>query len=344
MKYLTLIIGLFAISIQSNAQDLLAQAKSGDVWGYINTKGEFVIDPQYTNCHAFSEGFAPIYDKKAKTFYFIKPDGSKLETEVEKFKLKNIFGFGTQGFQDGIVPIEVNKKWGYLKTDGKLLFEPKFEKAHPFELKMAPAKIGGKWVIVYTSGNQNDIEETGVEDVKGFQEELAPVKINGLWGFLDSSGKLAIKAQYKAVGYFSDGLAWVKDEAGMIGYIDKTGGDKIKALYNSAKDMTEGIARVKKGETWMLVTAEGKEISLETTDKPGKVSNGLAYAKKDGKVGFIGTDGKWVIDPQFDKVRDFKNGYAAVSNDDKWGYIDTKGNWVIKPEYNAVKDFEAIGK
>lgn len=128
MKTLTLFVTLSVLSFQIQAQELLAQAKSGDNWGYINTKGEFVIDAQYRNCHAFSEGFAPIYDKKAKTFYFIKPDGSKLDTEIDKFKLKNIFGFGTKGFEDGLVPVQVGKQWGYLNTSGKLLISAKYDK------------------------------------------------------------------------------------------------------------------------------------------------------------------------------------------------------------------------
>ena len=39
---LTLSICLL-VSFQSFSQTILAQAKQGDVWGYINQKGEFVI-------------------------------------------------------------------------------------------------------------------------------------------------------------------------------------------------------------------------------------------------------------------------------------------------------------
>ena len=95
MKILAILIAFATLAFNAEAQELLAQAKSGDNWGYINTKGDFVIDAQYRDCHAFAEGLAPIYDKKAKTFYFIRPDGTTLATDVKSFRLRNIFGFGT---------------------------------------------------------------------------------------------------------------------------------------------------------------------------------------------------------------------------------------------------------
>ena len=340
MKSITLLLALTVFSFQTIAQELLAQAKSGDNWGYINTKGEFVIDAQYKNCHAFSEGFAPIYDKKAKTFYFIRPDGSKLATDIEKFKLKNIFGFGTRGFTSGKAAVQVGKQWGYMKSDGTMLVDAKYEKANPFDGKTATAKLGSKWVIVDANGTETEIAAKGVEDVRKFTEELAPIKIAGKWGFVSQSGTMKIDAQYKSVGYFSDGLAWVKDESGLIGFIDKAGAIKIKMQFTGAKDFTEGMARVKQGESWTFVTTSGEVVNPEAADTYGKYSNGLAYAKKDGVVGFIDKSGKWVIKPQFEKVRAFKNGYSAVRSGEKWGFIDKKGNWVIEAKFDALKDFE----
>ena len=345
MKSITLFFALAMFSIQSNAQNLLAQAKSGDDWGYINTKGEFVIKAQYSNCHAFSEGLAPIYDKKAKTFYFIKPDGSKLNTDIDKFKLKNIFGFGTVGFSEGVVPVEVGKKWGYLNSKGKMSAEAKYDKALEFNNGRGVVKLGNSFFLVDVNGNETEITIPGIEDVRRFSSGLAPFKANGLWGFIGIDGQVVCKAQFKGIGYMSpDGLAWAKNEAGKVGFITETGNSKSDFKYDSAKNFSDGFSEARKGDATIFVSAKGIEVTPVNADSYGSFSEGLAYAKTNGKVGFIGTDGQWVIDAQFDAVRDFKNGMAAAKQGDLWGFIDNKGNWVIKPEYNAVKDFEATSK
>lgn len=344
MKTALFIVLSLSISVQTFAQTLLAQARPKDSkeWGYINATGAFVIDAQYRNCHAFSEGFAPIYDKKEKTFYFIKPDGSKLQTEVDQFRLKNIFGFGTKGFENGMVPVEVDRAWGYMNTEGAMVVKAKYDKAQEFNSGYGIAEKDGKFYIIGKNGSENEVVINGLEDVRRFSQGLAPYRLNGQWGFIKPDGSVAVNAQYRSVGYMSDGLAWVKNESGMVGFIDASGNQKIEFQFEAVKNFSEGLARVRKNGTWEFLTTNGEMIKSVSADTYGDFSNGLAYAKKDGIVGFIGKDGNWVIDPKFEKVRDFKNGYAAILKNDLWGFIDTQGNWVIEPTFDDVKDLEKI--
>lgn len=346
MKSILILSICFLFSFQSFSQSLLAQAKSAgsDNWGYINPKGEFIIKEQFRNCHAFSEdGFAPIYDKKRKSFYFIDPAGKELTTDVKQFKLKNIFGFGTKSFQDGVVGIQVGKKWGYLNTEGKLVISPKYDVANVFSNGFSTVRSSGKWMIVGATGTEITFSDN-VTDAKPFSEGLAPIRIDDMWGFASTNGNTAIKPIFKSVGYFSKGLAWAKTTDGKVGFINQKGEWVIKPKYEAAKDFSEGFARVKLAGNWTFVDTKGNEINTPTADTFGDFSDGLAYAKTEGKVGFINKEGKMVIEQQFEKVRDFNNGYAAILQDGKWGFIDTNGNWVVKPQFEAVKDFEKTGK
>lgn len=343
MKSIALLFALIAFSFQTIAQDLLAQAKSGDNWGYISASGEFIIQAQYRNCHPFANGLAPIYDKKAKTFYFIKPDGSRLKTDVDKFKLRNIMGFGTVGFSEGIVPVQVDKKWGYMNTSGEMVADAQYDKATLFIEGVSVAKSGASFYMIDGKGNATKIEVPGLEDVRRFSNGLAPFKANGLWGFIDKSGSVICEAQFKGIGYMDEsGLAWAKNEAGLVGFITKTGANKGGFKYQSAKNFSDGVAKVKMNDKWSYFLSKGVEMTPERADSYGKFSEGLAYGKLNGKVGFLDKDGKWKIDPQFDAVRDFKNGYAAAKQGDLWGFIDKTGNWVVKPTYDGLKDFETI--
>lgn len=344
MKLLLTGILALAVSVNAYSQNLLAQAKSGDNWGYINDKGEFVIDAQYRNCHEFaSNGLAPIYDKKAKTFYFIKPDGSKLNTSAEKFKLQNIFGFGTLGFNEGMVPVEIDKKWGYMHESGKVSVPAKYDKVRAFNNGRGVAKLGTSFYLIKENGEEQEISISGLQDVRKFSEGAAPYKANDKWGFIDKEGKVIAEAKFKGIGYLSNGLAWAKTEDGRVGFINIKGATAIEFNYTAAKDFTDGMARVKKGDTWLYVDPSGKEVAPSVSaDTYGKFMDGLAYAKKDDQVGYIGKNGDWAFKMYFNKVRDFQNGLAAVRDGELWGFINTKGEWVIEPKFEAVKDFEKI--
>ena len=341
MKIFTLVLAISFFSIQSHAQSFLAQAKpdGSKEWGYINEKGEFVIEPQYRTCHPFSEGLAPIYDKKDKTFYFIKSDGNKLPTEVNQFRLRNIFGFGTKGFEDGMVAVEVDRQWGYMNTEGKLIVPAKFDKAQEFNGGYGVAEKDDKFYIISKDGSENQVDISGLEDLRKFSEGLAPYRANGKWGFINTKGEVAIEAKYRTVGYMSDGFSWVKNEEGQVGFINSNGDLKIGFEYTAAKDFTDGVAQIRKGDNWVYLKEDGTTMTPPIADTYGKFSEGMAYFKTDGKVGFIDKEGKPVIKQQFDAVRDFQNGYAAAEVNDKWGVIDKSGNWVVKPQFDGLKDF-----
>ena len=107
MKTLITITLSLLLTTGAIAQTYLTQARPADKkeWGYMNEKGEWVIEPKYRKCFKFSEGYAPIYE--GKKFFFINTKGETLETEVKDFKLFNVFGVGMQGFSDGMVAILV---------------------------------------------------------------------------------------------------------------------------------------------------------------------------------------------------------------------------------------------
>jgi|JI9StandDraft_2_1071091.scaffolds.fasta_scaffold71332_2 hypothetical protein len=101
-----------------------------------------------------------------------------------------------------------------------------------------------------------------------------------LWGFADNSGKLKIKAQFRQVRPFKNGLAAVMPEGSQLwGFIDTSGKLIIPAIYQGADSFSEEIAVVCINEKW----------------------------------GLIDRSGKYVLKPAFDsQIMQFKEGLAAV--------------------------------
>ncbi len=94
---------------------------------------------------------------------------------------------------EGLFPIFVNDKWGYIDNTGKVVIESQFEGVHRFS--------GG----------------------------LAVVEIQKKFGYIDKTGNIVIELKFDKAGDFSNGLAYVNIGAvwyehysgGKYGYIDK---------------------------------------------------------------------------------------------------------------------------
>ena len=337
----TIVLSLF-ITIGSFAQTYLTQARPADnkEWGYMNEKGEWVIEPKYRKCYKFSDGYAPIYEDK--TFFFINAKGETLKTEVDDFELFNVFGIGMQGFSDGMAPIMVKKEWGYLNTDGKLAVGLKYDKAWEFDNGFAVVRKKEDFFVINKTGDEFPVN--GAIDVKHFSEGLAHYRATDkLFGFIGTDGKVIVKAQFASVGYFSGGLAWAKTKDKKVGFINKEGEWVIKPTYLAAKnfDPISGVAMVKDEVKWNYTDKTGTIIKI-ASDHKKKFENGLAKGEKGEKWGFYNKAGEWVVQAKYDGVRAFNNGYAAAKKEDKWGFINEKGEWVIEPTLGNVKDMELI--
>jgi len=331
-----------------NAQNLITQVRpSGSkTWGYANIKGEIVITAQFEKCYKFgSDGYATIYDTKQRQYYFINIKGEKLITEISSFKLRDGFGFDVSGFNDGLIPVKIGEKWGYLSNTGKVAIQAKYDEASDFDGGFGVVKSGANYWVVNTNGVEFGVTAPGALEVKPFSEGLAPYRgPDKTFGYIGTDGKVAIQSKFESVGYFRGGLAWAKTPDKKVGYINPKGDWVIQPTFEAGKDFDpeSGLARIKNGDKWAYVNRTGEIMYVMITEKWGDFSNGLAEGKMGGKVGFFDTKGQWAIPPQFDGSRDFKNGYAAAKQGDKWGMIDKTGKWVVQPYFEGIKDMELV--
>ena len=345
-KLLMTVACLIMLHFAVLSQTYVIQVKpvGSKVWGYANDKGEMVIAPRYAKCYPFSpEGLAAIYDIEERQYHFINLSNERLSVEVSRFKIRDRMGFGAVGFNSGMAMIRRGDNWGYINTSGKVAIPVKYEVAVDFNEGFASAKSGNRFFVLNTKGDEIPVEGD-VIIIKRFSEGLAIFRTSAKkFGYISTDGKVAIPAQYQAVGYFSDGLAWAK-ERNMLGYINLKGEWVIKPQFEAGKqfDRESGMARVRKGDQWFYVNKSGEPMYMYDTEVWGDFSEGLAHGMKNRKRGFFDNKGQWVIQPQFEGVRDFKNGFAAAKMGGRWGLIDREGNWVIQPTYIGIKDMVKV--
>jgi hypothetical protein len=152
-------------------------------YGYINTQGEFIIEPQFYRANYFQNGLAKVIVKD-------EISGNKKEGFINKegkFMVSPSFDIGcTKDFSEGLAAVTSDgKKWGFINTDGKMVIPAQFDKA------------------------------------MAFSEGLAKVQSNGKYGFIDKSGNWQIKPKYDNVSSFKNGIASVYQKNERMGYIDK---------------------------------------------------------------------------------------------------------------------------
>lgn len=351
MSKIYVIAGLFLLGTILNAQEFttttyeyLIKVRPVDskFWKYANLKGEIVIDCEYPKTYPFSvEGYAVAYFPKGNRFVIIDKKGNELNTEIKDFMLKDYGGYAAKGFSDGFVAVMIEKKWGYLDTHGKLAIPLKYDNVTEFNSGYGIARLNDRFYIIDKNGNETLIEDLGTLDVKRFSESLAPFKsANELWGYIDVKGKTAINPLYKAVGYFINGIAWARDDRGLVGLINTKGEWILPPEYNEIKpfDPESGLACVKKGENVGYINLSGEMTTFPITEVVDDFHEGLARGRKGLFFGFYDITGKWVIEPRYESVLDFKNGYAGAKSGGLWGLIDKKGNYIIQPVFLGIDD------
>ena len=184
-------------------------------------------------------------------------------------------------------------------------------------------------------------------------------------GFVDRHGRVAIPANYNAVGDFAgNGLAgvWIKHE---WGFIDRRGQLVIPAKYDFVEPELDNpparygnpfnigfesgfgdgsLVRAQASDGWQLIDAMGHVLGQGGWARMGEfgqaglatVSTGRRFGE--GKTGLIDRRGSVVLQPTYESIGKFSNGYAPVQQGGKWGYIDTRGTLTVPLQFASFSD------
>jgi hypothetical protein len=173
-----------------DASEGLAAISIDELWGFIDTTGNLVIEPQFPNVDRFFHGLAPATQLGARR------------------------------------PGQYRDQYGYIDHTGQFVIPPQFDDAKPFAEGLAAVKIGedengrgGQWGYIDTTGQfviPPQFQDT-IGAVSDFSEGLAAVTIpdsrygyNGKAGYIDRTGHFVISPQFNYMAdSFVKGLAYV---------------------------------------------------------------------------------------------------------------------------------------
>ncbi|WP_061250517.1 WG repeat-containing protein [Leptospira noguchii] len=308
--------------------------KKNSKLGYINTLGQWTIEPEYENAEEFHEGFAQV-KKDGKNFIINERNETIFEIQT---------GTDLGQFHEGLAIAYIEEKrgrykCGYMNLKGEVVIPFQYERAENFKngLGSVQSSENQKWGAVDKSG-QLIIPFKFLASLY-FEDQAVAIANEDydLYGVIDLSGRYMIQPKFESIGRFSEGLANVRDKkTRKHGFIDLTGNYKIDPIFEYSNGFSGGFAAIHDDKSkWGHIDTSGKIAVPTKFRSTGDFSEGFADALTN-KWGYIDPTGTWAIQPTFTRTSRFSNGVAVVEIKNKYGLINTSGEYILPPIYNHI--------
>lgn len=340
-----------------------AMNPSADNWGYIDDKGNFVIQPMFDDVASFSCGYARVYigdeckfiDKKgslqttpsfdlADDFYYgystIEFDdnvglmGKNFEMVIQPY----FYNLGTMG-DNGLIAAKRDDdgKYEYVNVKGETKIPAMYDRYGDFEDGVAVVTLNEKYGAINKSGDfiiqptyENGLWNMG-EGLVGFYDK------NDKAGILDKNSNIVVAALYYDLGSVSDGMIWFEGKDN-CGYLDKKGNVVIPEMYYTVWAFYEGLAWVRKDKDsrYQCIDKDNNVVFRLGEDEYPETGfhNGLALVETDNGYKYINKEGavvySWSYDnddryaPQRIQQRTTKGGVRVEKKDDMTLHFDSR--------------------
>lgn len=204
-------------------------------WGFIDRRGNIVIQPRFQHALSFSEGLAPVMQDEK--WGYITEDG--------KWAIEPQFAMASL-FSESLASVRrtFTDDFGYIDRTGKIVIQPAYDSAGYFidgvarvgnetigsMIRTSFADVGLTCSYFYVDKNGQEVPKPEINvgltpsSAPAVSNGLEPFKMNGKMGFKDASGKIVIAPRFDYVARFEDGLALFTTHKGArAGYLDETG-------------------------------------------------------------------------------------------------------------------------
>ena len=294
-----------ALDFQDNG---LAIVQLDNLYGIINEFGKYVVEPKYESISQFSQGRATVIDSKG--FKVIDEKGREITSKAYNYIGTYKEGRAVFGNSSG----NGAYLYGYLDREGREVIPNKYQTASDFKDEKAVVKVKeNEFRLINKNGQTLNTYKYNLvgnfgEGLLAFQE-----KADSKSGYINEAGNIVIKPNFTQARAFRDGRAIVnvaEDYQNKYGLIDRAGKFIIEPKYNDINSL---------GEERFAV---GKSI---IEDKP---YIGSKYA-------IVDDNGSFLTDFIYYGVSEYKNDLASAYDDKNTFFINKRG---VK-----VEDLPSVG-
>lgn len=269
-------------------------------FGYLDRLGAFAIAPELDWAAPFSEGLAFVRRRDERRSGYIDKQGRWAHDKAAGPELAD-----GRAFVDGVAPVKVEGRWGFIDRQGTFIVKPSFD------------------------------------DAEALRDGRARVKVGESWGFVDKAGALVIPARFSHAAHFSEGLARVRVENGRIAYVDRDGKVVIDPLEGVAEagDFRDGRSLVRVKTRWGYIDRTGRQVLPAVHEAGTPFDAGVAAVQHGGKWLVIGVDGRETARLDCEWTLGFRGGLAPMQVGSKMGLVDVRGKVVVPARHVRVYAF-----
>lgn len=253
----------------------------GNLWKVIDNQGKDITGT-YHFIGMINDDGKGIYVNDIDTWLLDEKEIARARFDVE------VEEAGYYSDSSDYVPVKVNQKWRYLKSDGTFL-PGEYEQAGSFYQSEAAVEKDNIWYLINEKGEQvsrnyeeikldlygchiqgdvilakengkyhlydRDFKQIGdfaCDDIDiCIENNLIAFQQDGLWGYVNTKGEIIVEPKYFAAKSFANGMAAVCNEENLWGFINRDYRNVIDYIYLDADYYTSD-------ETCMVSTQEGK--------------------------------------------------------------------------------------
>ncbi|WP_434579813.1 WG repeat-containing protein [Sulfurimonas sp. NW15] len=349
----------------SKKSDKIYPLKKENLYGFIDTDGQWVVEPQYEEIEKFDSNDL-IKVKKDGKYGFINTKGEiVIEPQFDEI----------EAFEDELSKVKQNDKYGFINTKGEIIIQPQFKHASSFSEGFAEIGKNEKYGLIDKKGNI--IIEPQFDDIYGFENGFAKFEINDRIGLINTAGKIIINPEYdnkikvkngfievkhsNKKGLFNkqgqmildfnyDSIAvndnfFIVQKYGRYEFLDKNTQLIRDDRYEDYDIMGNGYIAVKHYGKWGLLNKNFEMIVEPKYDEMYKRDENFITVELDNKEGIMNSNGEIVLDPIFYTIYEFLNGFARTRyrKRDKWGFINQNYEVTAEPIFKHANDFTENG-
>lgn len=364
-----------------------ASIANSRLWGFINHKGNFVISPQFSFAEDFSEGFATIrlggnweysgdgeefltggkwgmIDKRGriksgflctdfqdlnKSVALVKKDSMSSLMQFSDGEIAEFVSIKKLSFQGILRRIRINKKWGFINNDDKLIIENIYEEAGEFCEGLARVKFMGKWGFINEDGAF--VVDPKYDFVSEFTNGLSKVNLMQKWGLIRKDGTFITDLEYDEIGELdyefikvtiNNKCGWIDNWGNVIvpTHFEKSSFRASKCFVLEIQNkfvITDDKLKLIYDEIFDYVDTVGEDLFCVGIDEHSTIFRKRSFSQRKYKL--INCFGE-IINEKFPETLDvFSEGVVSVFNGEKYGFIDQSGNLVIPCVFDSVKEF-----
>lgn len=341
-----------ASSVSSGFSQGLAPVKKNGRWGYIDLKGNIVINFKYDDADLFNDGLARVTINGKSGYINIKGE-AVIEPQFES---------GSE-FHNGIAAAVSNGKYGFINTKGDFLIKPIYDYID-----------FGRYERYWTKSNMLQITVNDLNGIAKVEDEEVKIivvpKYDNLFPFYDGEAKFLILHKDKdgvpGLGrsegfineageeiftwssndeegemyeYISGGMRLYRNNKKLWGFADKDFKTVIPCRFDMAEPFYSGFALIYKGDRMGLVDKGGKTLIEPMYDSIIPMpEEGYAILQKGSRMQLLSTSTFKPVSREYDVIGRGTS-VMTVMDKGKVGLIDKNGRELIAPQFEECETF-----